>query len=163
MNKNKSNRIVLYTNKNGKIEFRADTERDTLWASQDQISRLFETERSVVTKHINNIFKDDEVGQKSNVQKMHITNSDKPITLYSLDIILAVGYRTNSKKAIKFRKWATRILRQYLIKGFNLDRQKLITSKENFGDLRTAIDFIESKSDKPLKAKIRLSLSKDLI
>jgi hypothetical protein len=103
------------------------------------------------------------VGQKSNVQKMHITNSDKPITLYSLDIILAVGYRTNSKKAIKFRKWATRILRQYLIKGFNLDRQKLITSKENFGDLRTAIDFIESKSDKPLKAKIRLSLSKDLI
>jgi hypothetical protein len=163
MDKNKNGRIVLYTNKDGKVELRADIKKDTLWATQDQMARLFETERSVVTKHINNIFNDDEVDKNSYVQKMHITQAHRPPTLYSLDIILAVGHRTNSKKAIEFRKWATCILRQYLIKGFNLDRQKLIISKESLEDLHTAIDFIESKSDKPLKAKIRLSLSKDLI
>lgn len=162
MEKNKGSRIVLYINRDGKVELRADTEKDTLWATQDQIARLFETERSVVTKHINNIFNDDEVDQNNNVQKMHITRAHRPPTLYSLDIILAVGYRTNSKKAIAFRKWATAILRQYLNKGFNLDKQKLIASKEDLRDLHKAIDFIESKSAKPLKAKIRLSLSKDL-
>jgi hypothetical protein len=160
---NKKDQIVLYTDKNGNIELRADIERDTLWAKQSQISQLFDVERSVVTKHINNILKNDEVDQRSNVQKMHIANSDKPIALYSLDIILAVGYRTNSKKAIKFRKWATGILRDYLARGFKLDRQKLIASKDGLDNLHKAIDFIESKSNKPLRAKIRLSLSKDLM
>ncbi len=80
--------------------------RETLWATQAQIAEVFGVERSVVTKHIRNILKDGEIDEKSNVQKMHIANSDKPVATYSLDIILSTGYRTNSKIAIEFRKWA---------------------------------------------------------
>ena len=95
---------------------------------------------------------------------MHRTNAQRPPILYSLDIILAVGYRTNSKKAIAFRKWATGILRDYLVKGFRLDKRKLVDSRENLHDLHEAIDFIESQSDgEPLKAKISVRLTKDLI
>jgi len=99
MKTNNKDQVILYSDKNGIVELRADTKNDTLWATQDQISQLFEVERSVVTKHINNVFKDDEVDQKSNVQKMHIANSDRPVSLYSLDIILSVGYRANSENA----------------------------------------------------------------
>jgi len=166
MKTNKKDQIVLYTDKSGRVELRADTKKDTLWATQDQISHLFGVERSVVTKHINNIFNDDEVDQNSNVQKMHITKAHRPPALYSLDIILAVGYRTNSKKAIHFRKWATNILREYLFRGYSLNRNKLDQSDVKLDDLHKAISFIESigsKSDKLLKAKIRVSLSKDLV
>ncbi len=158
------NNIVLYTDKYGNVELRADIEKDTLWATQAQIARLFEVERSVVTKHINNIFKDEEVDQNSNVQKMHITHAHRPPTLYSLDIILAVGYRTNSKKAIIFRKWATGVLRNYLVKGYNLNRRNLVVSTERIENLHEAIEFLESKSKGgPLKAKLSLRLTKDMM
>jgi hypothetical protein len=95
---------------------------------------------------------------------MHIPNSDRPVAFYSLDIILAVGYRTNSKKAIVFRKWATGVLRDYLVKGFNLNQRKLVASDQKFNDLQEAISFLESRSsDKPLKAKVIIRLSKDLM
>jgi hypothetical protein len=77
---------------------------ETIWLRHNEIAELFGKDRPVVTRHINNILKDDEVEEKSNVQKMHIASSDKPVAFYSLDIILAVRYRTNSSKAIKFRK-----------------------------------------------------------
>ena len=164
MKNNKMNKIIIYTDKNGKVELRVDADKDTLWATQDQITRLFEVHQSVVSRHVRNIFKDGEVDKKSNMQKMHNANSDRPITLYSLDIILAVGYRTNSKKAIIFRKWATGILRDYLIKGFNLDHYKLGLSDVKLDDLHKAIAFIESDSQNgKLKAKISIRLTKDLV
>ncbi len=88
--RNKTN-VVIYQAKNGKIEFRGDFERDTIWGTQKQIADVFDIDRSVVTRHINKIMQDGEVEQKSNVQKMHIANSDKPVNVYSLDVILAVG------------------------------------------------------------------------
>lgn len=86
--------IVIY--ENGNVELKATVEGDTIWLRQNQIAEIFEKERTVVTRHINNILKDKEVDEKSNVQKIHIANSDKPVKFYSLDIVLAVGYRTNS-------------------------------------------------------------------
>jgi hypothetical protein len=163
-NKNKKDQIILYTDKEGKVELRADMEKETLWATQAQIAQLFKTERSVVTKHINNILIDDEVDQKSNVQKMHIANSDRPTALYSLDIILAVGYRTNSNKAIAFRKWATSILRECLIKGFYLDQRKLVESKEDIDGLHEAIALIESKKHLGrLKSRVTIRMTKDFL
>ena len=163
MKTNKRDQIILYTDKNGNVELHADIEKDTLWTTQEQITRLFEVDQSVVSRHIRNIFRDGEIDEKSNMQKMHRTRAHRPPVLYSLDIILAVGYRTNSKKAIFFRKWATDILRNYLVNGFNLNKRKLIIREERLENLHKAIDFIESKSDKPLKGKIRVSLVKDLI
>lgn len=124
--------LAVYQTKTGAIELQGDTREETLWATQMQIAQLFGIDRSVVTKHINNIFKKDEIGQKSNVQKMHIANSDKPVVFYSLDVILSVGYRTNSSQAIHFRKWANKILKQYLIKGYTLNKKTILKNYDQF-------------------------------
>jgi prophage maintenance system killer protein len=119
--------IVIY--EDGNVELKTTVENETIWLSQKQIANLFGKDRTVITRHINNILKDKEVDEKSNVQKMHFANSDKPVKLYSLDIVLAVGYRTNSAKAIKFRQWATNVLKDYLIKGYVLNQERLKQQK----------------------------------
>ena len=119
------NKAIIYQAKSGAIELRGDMQKETLWATQAQIVELFSVHQSVVSRHINNIFKDGEVDQKSNMQKMHIANSDKPIALYSLDVILSVGYRTNSKLAIEFRKWATKTLREHITKGYTINKKQV--------------------------------------
>ncbi|MDP3962391.1 MAG: virulence protein RhuM/Fic/DOC family protein [bacterium] len=150
-NNETQNKIIIYTDKHGNVEFKADVEKETIWATQTQIAEIFDIDRTVATKHINSILKDEEVSQKSNVQKMHIPNScsDKPTSLYSLDIILAVGYRTNSKKAIQFRQWATKTLRQYIIDGIavNIDRIKQLPDKI-LNDLDEKIKFIQQTVQK---------------
>jgi predicted metallopeptidase len=135
------NNLVLYQASNGSIEFRGDFSHETIWATQAQIAEVFGVERSVVTKHIGNIFKTKEVDEKSNVQKMHIPNSDKPITLYSLDIILAVGYKTNSAKAIIFRRWASDLIKKYITKGFVLNKKQI---KKNHQEFLKAIESIQN-------------------
>jgi len=89
------------------------------------LSPYISVDQSVVSRHINNVFKDGEVNRESNMQKMHIANSDKPVTLYSLDVILSVGYRTNSSKAIEFRRWATKTLRQHLVDGYTINPERI--------------------------------------
>ncbi|MCK5413529.1 MAG: virulence protein RhuM/Fic/DOC family protein [Candidatus Pacebacteria bacterium] len=128
----KKGEMIIYQAKNGAIEFRGDFEHENIWATQAQIAEVFSVERSVITKHIRNIFKVGEVDEKSNVQKMHIANSDKPVAFYSLDIILSVGYRTNSTRAIEFRKWANKILREYLIKGYTINRKQIAKNYDAF-------------------------------
>ena len=124
---------AIYQAKNGAIELRGDFTHETIWATQAQIVELFEVDQSVVSRHIRNIFKDGEIEQKSNMQKMHNANSDKPITLYSLDVILGVGYRTNSKVAIEFRKWATKTL-SYIVDGFAINKNRIAKNYKQFLD-----------------------------
>lgn len=133
------NNIVIFQKDNFEIEFKADFNSQTIWATQSQIAELFEINRTTALRHINNILKDEEVDRKSNVQKMHIANSDKPVMFYSLDIILSVGYRTNSSKAILFRRWANSVLKEYLIKGYALNQKRL-------DELNTVIDIISRSS-----------------
>lgn len=123
---------VIYQAKTGAIEFKGDFKKDTVWATQAQISELFNIDRTVVTRHIGKIIKDGEVDEKSNVQNMHIANSDKPVKFYSLDVILSVGYRTNSKVAIEFRKWATKTLKDHLIKGYTINRKRISKNYDQF-------------------------------
>ena len=117
--------VVVYQTKSGALALQRNDHSETVWATQGQIVSLFAVDQSVVSRHIKNIFADGEVDQKSNMQKMHIANSDKPVTLYSLDVMLAVGYRTNSKVAIDFRKWATKTLSQHIFKGYTLDKKRV--------------------------------------
>ena len=121
----KANDVVIYQGKNGEIKFGADFGQETIWATQAQIVELFGIDQSVVSRHINNIFRSGEVDKKRNMQKMHIANSDKLVSFYSLDIVLAVGYRANSSTAIEFRKWATDLIKQHLMKGYTINQERL--------------------------------------
>lgn len=126
------NKLAIYQTKAGAIALRGDFSNETMWATQAQIANIFDIDRSVVSKHILNILKSKEVDEKSNVQKMHIPNSDKPVAFYSLDMILGVGYRANSARAISFRQWATNTLREHIVKGFTINRSVVKTHYAEF-------------------------------
>jgi len=119
--KSDNSEIVIYQTGDGRIKIDCRIEGETLWLPQAKIAELFGRERSVITKHIRNIFAEGELDEKSNVQNLHIANSDKPVVFYALDVILAVGYRVKSPQATQFRQWATAVLREYLQKGFAMN------------------------------------------
>ena len=136
--------IEIYKTKEGKTQIEVKFEGDTVWLTQSQITDLFQRDRTVVTKHINNIFKEGELEEKSNVQKMHIANSDKPVVFYNLDVIISVGYRVKSKQATQFRQWATQRLKDYLVKGYAINEQKLKASQEQFNSLKQSIQLLQN-------------------
>lgn len=138
--------IIIYKTPKNEVELTVRLENETVWLRQDEIARLYGKERSVVTKHINKIFKDKEIDQKSNVHFLHIPNSDKPAAFYGMDVILAVGYRTNSQRAIHFIRWATNILKNYLLKGYAVNEKYLLEAKNKLNDLQGAIAFLKEKS-----------------
>jgi len=140
---NSKSDVIIY--QDGELELKVSLDNGTVWLRQDEISDLFEKDRTVITKHIKNIFKDREVDKESNVQKMHFAGSDKPVTLYSLDIILAVGYRTNSAKAIKFRQWSTNILRNYILNGYAINGERL--TYQRFINLENEVMNLHKKVD----------------
>ena len=117
------NEIILFENQDVKLE--VNMKDETVWLTQDQMAKLFGKDRTVITRHINNIFKDGELEEKSNVQKMHIANSDKPVSLYSLDVIISIGYRVKSQNGVIFRKWANKVLKDYLLKGYAVNQKRL--------------------------------------
>lgn len=125
MEENKNNDIVIYQTEDGITRIEVNFNSDTVWLSQAQISELFQRERSVITKHINNVFEERELDEESNVQNLHIANSDKPVAFYSLDVIISVGYRVKSMRGTQFRIWANSVLKEYLIKGFAMNDELL--------------------------------------
>jgi len=135
---------VIYQTKNGAISLRQDTSADMLWASQEHIADIFELERSTVTKHIRNILKDKELNEKSVCAKLSHTAEDGKIyqvQFYSLDVILAVGYRTNSKKAIAFRQWATKTLKDHIYKGYTINKNRV---QKNYTEFLKAVDDVKA-------------------
>ena len=139
-------KLVIYQAKNGEIRFRGDFDNETIWATQKQIAEVFGVERSVVTKHIRNIFADQEVDRKTTcaifaqVQKEGKRTVKRQVEFYNLDIILAVGYRANSSQAIEFRKWSSKILKQFIYKGYNIN-PKVIS--KNYNQFIQAVDDIK--------------------
>jgi len=141
--------IIIYRSSKGP-EIEVKLEKETVWLTQEQISRLFGAERSVITKHLNNIFDSGELPSKSNVQKMHIAKSDKPVSFYNLDCIVSVGYRVNSKRATQFRIWATKTLKGYLVKGYIINEKRLLLQKEKLKEIQQTISFLQGKSKNQL-------------
>jgi len=141
----KNGEIVIYKTPQGP-QLDVKLKRQSVWLTQTQIAYLFNIERSVITKHANNIFKDKELTEKRNVQKMHIPHSDKPVKFYSLDLILSVGYRVNSQQATQFRIWATKTLKQHLIKGYTINKKRLLKKSEELKQLQKTITFLQEKS-----------------
>lgn len=120
-----SGEIIIYNASDGSSKIEVNLKGDTIWLNQNQLSELFNKDRSVITKHINNIFKENELPKKSNVQKMHFTHSDKPINYYNLDVIISLGYRVKSKTGTQFRIWANKVLKDHLVKGYSLNEKRL--------------------------------------
>ncbi len=117
--------ILLYQTEDGQTRIDVRLEEETVWLSQLQMSKLFQKERSVITKHINNIFNEGELIEKSNVQILHVSGSDRPVKFYNLDVIISVGYRIKSHQGTKFRQWATSRLKEYIVKGFTMNDELL--------------------------------------
>ena len=131
----KKSTVVIYQAKDGAIELRGDFSRETVWATQAQIADVFQIERSVVTKHIRNILKDKELDQKSVCANFAHTAADGKtyqVQFYNLDVILAVGYRANSARAIEFRQWATKTLREHITKGYTINRRRIASNYAAF-------------------------------
>ena len=117
------NEIILFENQDVKLE--VNVKDETVWLTQEQMVNLFGRDQSVISRHIKNILKEKELDEESNMQKLHIANSDKPITLYNLDVIISVGYRVKSQNGIIFRKWTNKILKDYLLKGYAVNQKRL--------------------------------------
>lgn len=119
------NEMTIYQNEDGTIKLDVEIKDDTVWLTQSQMTELFGRDRTVITKHINNIFKEKEVEKERNVHFLHIANSDKPVSLYSLDVIISVGYRVKSQQGTNFRIWANQVLKQYLIQGYAINEERI--------------------------------------
>ena len=100
-------------------------ENETVWLTQAQMTELFSVDRTVITRHVNNVFRDGELEKESNVQKMHIANADRPVQFYSLDVIISVGYRVKSQRGIEYRRWVNKVLKDYIIKGYAVNDKRL--------------------------------------
>lgn len=142
-----SNEIILYQ-PDQSIRLEVRLENETVWLTQAQLSELFQRERTVITKHINNIFKEKELEEKSNVHFLHIAHSDKPIKYYSLDVIISVGYRVKSRRGVEFRQWANKVLKDYLLRGYAVN-QRLERLEKTVADHSEKIEFFVRTSLPP--------------
>jgi hypothetical protein len=145
----------MYKTDDGLTKIEVTFDGDTAWLTQAQMSDLFQRERSVITKHIANIFSEGELDEKSNVQILHIAKSDKPVNYYSLNVIISVGYRVKSPRGTQFRIWAGGILKEYMLKGFamNDDLLKASGGGNYFDELLSRIRDIRS-SEKVFYRKV---------
>lgn len=134
------NEIILYQ-PDSSISLEVRVEDETVWLTQAQMTDLFQRDRSVITRHINNIFQEGELEEKSNVHFLHIANSDKPVKLYSLDVIISVGYRVRSLRGTQFRQWANRVLKDYLLNGYAVS-QRFERLEYRMAKTEEKIDFV---------------------
>ena len=143
--------IVIYQTKDKKVNLEVTLELETVWLTQQQIAKLFGTQRPAITKHLHNIFKSKELQENSVCSILEHTASDGKryrTNFYNLDAIISVGYRVNSSRATQFRIWATDVLRRHLIDGYTLNEQRLKQAAHKLQALQRAIKLIGSVKDK---------------
>ncbi|MDO8626663.1 MAG: virulence protein RhuM/Fic/DOC family protein [Candidatus Magasanikbacteria bacterium] len=152
MKKIKQKEVVVYQTKTGAIEFKGDFKQETIWATQKQIGDVFGVDRSVVGKHLKNIFLSAELRENSVCAKFAHTAEDGKVyevLAYNLDAILSVGYRVNSKQASQFRIWATKVLRSHLVQGYTINQKRLQEQQTRLNDLQKAVVFMREKAARP--------------
>ena len=132
--------VVLYEAPDGQIRLDVRLEQDTVWLTQAQMVDLFQRNQSVISRHVRNVFADGELPEEGNMQKMHIAFSDKPVILYSLDTIISVGYRVKSRRGTQFRIWATRTLKDHLLRGYTLNEKRL--RERGLGEIEQAVGLL---------------------
>ena len=136
--------LVLFNSYDGKVSLSVAVENETVWLSQEQLVRLFDRDQSVISRHINNAFKE-ELDKKSNMHFLHIAGADRPVAFYSLDVIISVGYRVKSQRGVEFRKWANSVLKEYILKGYAVNDTRLKQLNEVVQLLKRTQDSLDSK------------------
>ncbi len=154
------NEIVLYQ-PDESVQLEVRLEDDTVWLTQQQMAELFQKDISVISRHIKNAFAEGELEEKSNLHFLQTPNSDRPTRLYDLDVIISVGYRVKSQRGTQFRRWASRILKEYMLKGYAVNQQlmnmeqridrRLQEHTEQIHDLQNKIDFFVRTSLPPVE------------
>ena len=137
------NEIILYETSDHSVKLNVTTDHETVWLNRSQIAELFDRDVSVVGRHINAVFKEKELDRESNVQNLHITNKFKPVDYYSLDVIISVGYRVKSQRGVEFRKWANKVLKDYIIKGYAVNNKRI----EQIGEVIRIMKRAEKQLD----------------
>ena len=132
--------VLVYETPDGGVRVDVRLDHETVWLTQAQMVDLFGRDQSVVSRHLRNVFVEGELPSEGNMQKMHIASVDKPITLYSLDAIISVGYRVNSKRGVQFRQWATRVLREHLVQGYTFNQTRL--AERGLLEARQTLDLL---------------------
>ena len=140
------NPIEIYQSADGQTQVEVRFDTDTVWLSQAQMVALFGRDQSVISRHINNALEEGEIHTKSNMQKMHIASADRPVTYYDLETVISVGYRIKSPQGVAFRRWATARLKDYLLKGYALNQQRL---QQNAAELEQALRLIQKTAASP--------------
>ena len=118
-----NNAIEIYRSQDGSVQLNVKLENETVWLTANQMSSLFGRDEKTIRKHINNVFKEDELNKDNNTHFLRVDGVKQPVAFYSLDVIISVGYRVKSSQGVKFRQWATSVLKQYLIKGYVINQQ----------------------------------------
>lgn len=148
--------IVLFETCDKEIKLSVLIGQETVWLAMEQLVKLYKRDISVITRHINNIFNEEEIDKESNLLYLQKANSDKPVAYYSLDVIISVGYRVKSRRGLEFRKWANSVLRKYILQGYGLENHRvdqlnevvrMIRRTENELDSRQLLAVIEKYSE----------------
>ena len=151
--------ILVYQGDAG-VTMTVKTDGETVWLTQEQMCQLFGRERSVITKHIRNIFKEGELDEKSNVQNLHIANSDKPVKFYNLDVVISVGYRVKSIAGTRFRQWATTVLRAILLEGVKRDyrlealESRMVLNENGLQRVEEGLNYLVEQMSTPTMRRV---------
>jgi len=141
-----NSQIEIYQTADGQTEITVQFEAETAWLSQAQMVELFGRDQSVISRHLRNALNEKEIDEESNMQKMHIANSDRPVVFYDLDVVISVGYRVKSPRGVQFRRWATQRLREYLLNGYVINQQRF---EQNAAELEQALALIKKAAQSP--------------
>ena len=120
-----NNEIVVFKDNEIELNVNLSTEENTVWLNANQMALLFDKDEKTIRKHINNVFKDNELNENNNTQKMRVVGVKQLVSFYTLDVIISVGYRVKSKRGIIFRQWANKVLKQYLLQGYVVNEKRL--------------------------------------
>ena len=136
---NENNQIIIYQTEDGQTQVDVRMENETVWLSANQMAMLFDREESNIRRHVINVFKEGELEKENNVHFLHVNGVKKPVPFYNLDVIISVGYRVKSQRGVQFRRWANKVLKEYLVKGYAVnDRLR----RDQLGELRQLVQVI---------------------
>ena len=154
-NNNNKGEIIIYKTPNKRVEVKVALDKETVWLSLDQMAVLFKRDKSVISRHIKNVFEEKELEMDSVVAKFATTAADGKVyrvDYYNLDVIISVGYRVKSKNAVQFRIWATKTLKNHLVQGYTINEKRLLEARQKFNELRNVISLLNAKAKHELLA-----------